>query len=95
MTLQTIISSREEMLTSELSETELVMMHMDKGTYFGLKEVTKTVWNALDQPWSTDKLCDTVMATYEDAEREMVESALFEFLSEVLEEQLIQVENGS
>lgn len=95
LTLQTIVSPRVELLAEELSDTEMIMMNLDRGFYYGLEEVAKTIWDALEQPRSAAELCDVVLATYEDAEREKVESDMFAFLGELLEEKLIQVDNGS
>jgi len=91
LSLQTIIAPRHELLASELSATELVMMNIDKGFYYGLEEVGKTIWDALDQPRSVAELCDIVLATYDDVDRQTVESDMFAFLGELLEEELVDV----
>lgn len=92
LSLQTIVAPRTELLASELSDTEMVMMNIDKGFYYGLEEVAKTIWDALDQPRTAGELCDVVLASYADAERAAVESDLFVFLRELLAEDLIHVQ---
>lgn len=92
LSLQTIITPRQELLASELSRTELVMMNIDKGFYYGLEEVGKTIWDALDQPRSVAELCDIVLATYDDVDRQTVESDMFAFVGELLVEELVDVQ---
>ena len=40
-TLETILLRRDDIPTAALSETEVVMLHMDRGTYFGMEDVAK------------------------------------------------------
>lgn len=92
ITLQTIVATREALLASELSANEMVMMNLDKGAYYGLEAVGKTIWDALAQPRTVDDLCDVVLATYSDVDRPTVEADLFAFLGELLDEELIAIE---
>lgn len=91
ITLQTIITPREALLASELSARELVMMNLDKGAYYGLEAVGKTIWDALDQPRTVNELCDVVLATYSDVDRPTVEADMFVFLDELLKEELVAI----
>ena len=92
LSLQTIVSAtQEELLATELSETEMVMLNMDKGLYYGMEDVAKTIWRALAEPRSVDDLCQVVLAKYSGADREMVEPDILAFLGELLNDELIHV----
>ena len=91
LTLQTIVVAHNNLLSEELSSTEMVMMNLDKGCYYGLEEVGKTLWDGLAQPQSVSALCDLVIASYDQADRETVELDVLSFLDELLVEDLIQV----
>lgn len=93
LTLTTVISVRNELLSTDLSDTEVVMMQMDQGFYYGLEDVGKTIWESLDKPRSVNDLCEVVLQSYADAEREVVEPDVFAFLGELLEEELIEVQS--
>ena len=91
LSLQTIVSAREDVLASGLSETEMVMMNIDKGFYYGLEEVAKTIWDALDEPKSVDAICDVVIDSYDDVDRATVEPDVLAFVGQLVREELIQV----
>lgn len=93
-TLQTIVSARDDVLASGLSETEMVMMNIDKGFYYGLEEVGKTIWDAMAEPQSVDTLCDAVLSNYDEVDRETVEADIFAFLGQLSREELVLVHDG-
>jgi len=82
-----------DMIATQLSETELVMMNVDRGIYYGLEDVGKTIWDSLAEPRSVKDLCEVVLQSYAGAEQSVVESEVFGFLSDLLEENLVQVQN--
>jgi len=91
LTLQTILSPNPTLLTSELGADEIVMLNLDKGSYFGLEEVGKTIWDALKRPRSVAELCDVVLEQYSEVDRPTVEADLLIFLGELLEADLVTI----
>lgn len=73
----------------------MVMMHIDKGLYYGLEDVGKTIWDSLIEPRSVNELCDVVVQRYSDATRDVVEPDVVTFLGELLEEELIVVSDAN
>lgn len=90
LTLQTVISARDDLLSSDLSESEMVMMNIDKGFYYGLEDVGKLIWDALGEPRSIDALCDLVLARYAE-ERATIEEHVLTFAQDLLEEELVSI----
>ncbi len=44
---------------------DLVMMGLEQGEYYGLRETAASLWTHLAEPRSVDELCDLVSAEYE------------------------------
>ncbi|RLT42626.1 MAG: PqqD family protein [Chloroflexi bacterium] len=91
ITLETVLSRRAEIIASPLSETEAVMLNMDKGFYYGVEDVAKFIWDALAAPLSVAALCDRIMAYYVDAERTACAQDALAFVGQLLEENLVYV----
>jgi hypothetical protein len=59
------VQRRSHLLENELSESEAVMLDIESGTYFGLRDVAKAIWDRLEQPVSVSDLCLQLMAEFE------------------------------
>ena len=91
LTLETVVSRHAEIIDSALSETEAVMLNMDKGNYYGVEDVAKFIWDALAEPLSISALCDRILAYYVEVERAVCEQDALEFVRELLAEGLVYV----
>lgn len=91
LTLETTVSRHAEIIDSALSETEAVMLNMDKGNYYGVEDVAKFIWDALAEPLSIAALCDKIMAYYVEVKRPTCEQDALNFVGELLAEDLIYV----
>lgn len=67
---------------------ELVMMGMEQGEYFGLRDVAATIWAALAEPKTLDELCAAVSAEYE-VTPEGCRGDVAAFLDEMLAKKLV------
>lgn len=54
----------KQILDGELDDNQ-VMMHLEKGKYFGLNPVGKRIWELIEQPKSYDELIQILLAEYE------------------------------
>lgn len=90
LTLDTIVSRRSDLLSSELSATELVMMNLDRGFYYGMEETAKAIWERLAEPRTVGDLCADLLARY-DIDQANCERDVLAFLGELLKEDLIHV----
>ena len=46
-------------------DAETVVLHYDKGLYFGLNEVGTLVWNQVQQPRKVQEIRDAILREYE------------------------------
>jgi len=86
----TSISRRSPVVANDLSENETVMLDIDRGMYFGVKDVGKAIWNELAQQTTRDKICRALMERY-DVDDETCRREVGEFLAYLLEQELIDV----
>lgn len=86
----TVVVAREDLLSSNLSEEELVMLDFDRGFYFGLEAVAKVIWEQLAEPKDVKAVCAEVVAKF-DGEASAVEQDTIEFLTSLLDENLIMI----
>lgn len=91
ITLETVVVAREDLLASDLSDDELVMMDIDKGHYYGLEDVAKTIWTQLASARPVSEICAAVVAQF-DADIESVEKDTIDFLTELHKENLINIQ---
>jgi len=72
---------------------ETVVLHFDKGLYFGLNEVGTLVWNQIRQPRKVQEICDAILREYE-VPAEQCERDLFTLLEDLSEKGLIEVRDA-
>jgi hypothetical protein len=88
-----LVSRRSQPLTNDLSQTETVMLDIERGTYFGLQDVGKAIWEALEEPTTIDAICADLVEQFEvdvDTCRREVGS----FLSQLQEHELVEVRDA-
>lgn len=61
----TTVQRREDLLANDLSSSEIVMLDVAEGTYYGLKDVGKLIWSHLESPIKVDELCDRLMDEFD------------------------------
>jgi hypothetical protein len=82
------------MLANDLSDTETVMLDIERGTYFGVQEVGKAIWDHLEHPTTVDDLCSHLMDEFE-VDRDTCLEQVQAFLGDLLEHRLIEVQGGA
>jgi hypothetical protein len=60
-----LIRRRDDLLANELSERETVMLDVADGTYFGLQDVGKVIWDHLDGPLTLEELCERLVDQFD------------------------------
>ncbi len=73
--------------TSRVGE-EMVLLHLDTGTYFGLDEVGTMIWGGLQEGQSPREICQRVAASYGEPP-ERVEEDVHAFLAKLSEHGLL------
>lgn len=95
LTLETIVSRHTQIIDSALSQTEAVMLNMEKGSYYGVEDVAKFIWDALAEPLSISALCDRIMTHYVEVERAPCEEDALNFVGELVAEDLVYVHTAT
>ena len=72
-------------------EDNLVMMHIEKGKYFGLNPVGKRIWEIIEQPSSFTEITEILRAEFE-VTPEQCESEVREFLEKMEKLDLVKKE---
>lgn len=85
-----LVQRRGDLLANDLSTTETVMLDVTQGSYYGLKDVGKAIWDQLEEPIAVSVVCDRLGVQFDvDAETCRIETVAF--LEHLLERGLIVV----
>jgi hypothetical protein len=90
-----LVRRRDHPLTNDLSDTETVMLDIERGRYFGLRDVGKAIWEALASQTTVDEICDQLMGQFE-VELDTCRREVSDFLQQLHDQGLIEVhDDGS
>ena len=88
LTLAAVVSARADLLSSQLGESERVMLDMDRGRYYGLEAVAATIWDAVQSPTTVAEICAVVGQIYE-GEPDEIETDTLAFVQQLFDNNLI------
>jgi DNA polymerase elongation subunit (family B) len=74
-------------------DAETVVLHFDKGLYFGLNEVGTLIWNQVQQPRKVQEIRDAILREY-DVSNEQCERDLLSLLRELSDKGLVEVRDA-
>ena len=92
MDVQTTLKRNPELLAVDM-DGETVMMDMESGNYFGVNAVGSHIWEALETESSVEKIIEAVTSQFEVNGCDSVQGDVLEFLSDMVEQQLVEVVN--
>lgn len=78
LTLDTLVTANPGLMVSEV-EGELVMMDVEKGSYYGLDPVAARIWQSVQQPTSVGDVCAQMLEHY-DVEPETCQTEVLAFV---------------
>jgi hypothetical protein len=93
LTLSSIIQRDSDVICSE-ADQDLIMVSIAKGCYYGLSDVAREIWDAIEHPKRVSDLVGGLRASY-DVNPSLCEEQTLSFLEALLEEGLLQVKDGS
>ena len=93
LNLYSVVQRDLGVIAAEAGE-DIVMVSVDKGQYYGVSEIAKEIWQAVEQPKMVSDLVGDLVKKY-NVDRTVCERETFLFLEELLAERLLQVQNGS
>ena len=71
-------------------DREIVILSIERGSYFGLDDIGSEIWQRLEAPIRVDALCDSLAAKY-DADRVTIGRDVLALLEKLAGEGLITV----
>lgn len=78
----------QQIIDGELDDNQ-VMMHLEKGKYFGLNPVGKRVWELLEQPRSLEEIVEALLKEF-NVEKQRCINEVGEFLEKALKYDIIE-----
>jgi hypothetical protein len=93
LTLNSIIQRDSEVISAE-ADQELIMVSIASGHYYGLFDVARQIWDAIERPRRISDLVGDLTASYR-VEVSTCEDETLLFLEALLEEGLVKVKNES
>jgi hypothetical protein len=76
-----------KIIDGELDDNQ-VMMHLEKGKYFGLNKVGKRIWQLVEQPKSLDEIIVALLSEY-DVSEEQCRQEVKNFLKNAVDNEII------
>src|SRR2546422_6218136 len=92
ITLGSLVVAAQRQVSSDLLG-EAAILQLDSGVYYTLNPVGARVWTLVQQPVRVAALRDTLVAEY-DVEPERLEADLFDLLTKLAAERLIEVRDA-
>jgi hypothetical protein len=74
-------------------EEALVMVSVDTGFYYGVSDVAREIWNAIENPRKVADLIEELAVAY-NVDQSVCEEQTLSFLEDLLTENLLQVIHG-
>lgn len=87
LTAKSRVVRSEEFITSTV-DNELVMMSLEKGTYYGLDAIGSQIWENIATPITIEALCQKLVAQFE-VNPEECQADVLAFLNELHQEAMV------
>jgi hypothetical protein len=85
----TVISRSPSVLAAEV-DSEIVMMSIQHGRYFGLDDIGSDIWKRIEQPCSFAALIEALAADY-DADRATITKDVAALLTQMAEQDVVRL----
>ncbi len=93
LTLNTIIQRVPDVIAAEMDQ-DLIMVSVANGCYYGVSDVAREIWDAIERPQKISDLIGSLAATYKVDSSSFEEQTLL-FLESLRAEGLLQVRDGA
>ena len=90
LSLQSVVVRSRHVFSQEIDE-DVVMLHVNRGEYFGADIVGKYVWRFIENPTQVSRVCDQILEAFQNVDRATCVQDVLEFLEELREAQLIDI----
>src|SRR5262249_2180687 len=92
LNLNCVVQRDPDIIAAE-ADQDLVMVSITNGLYYGVSDVAREIWEAIETPKRVSELIDNLIATYQ-IDRSSCEEQTLSFLADLLAERLLQVKDG-
>jgi hypothetical protein len=89
----TVVAAKEQ-ISADLADDEVVILNLESGVYYGLSEVGARIWRLIGEPRDFSDIRDVLLEEY-DVDADRCERELLALLSELADQGLVVVRNGS
>jgi Coenzyme PQQ synthesis protein D (PqqD) len=93
LSLNAVIQRNPEVIAAE-ADQDLIMVSVTTGHYYGLSDVAREIWDAIERPKKVSDLIDDLTASYH-VDSSSCKDQTLSFLEALLDEGLLQVKDGS
>ncbi len=93
LTLDTIIQRVTDVIAAEVDQ-DLIMVSVANGCYYGVSDVAREIWDAIERPQKISDLIGGLAATYK-VDSSSCEEQTLSFLESLRAEGLLQVKDGA
>jgi len=88
LALDTTVVASSQQVSCDVAD-EAVLLSMHDGEYYGLNEVAATIWKLVQQPRTVLEIRDALLDEYTDIHADDCQSAVLEFLGEMISLQMV------
>ena len=92
LTVTSIIERDPEVIAAE-ADQDLIMVSIASGYYYGISNVAREIWDAIESPKRISDLIQDLTTTY-NIDRTSCEDQTLSFLESLLKEGLVRVKDG-
>jgi hypothetical protein len=89
LSLTSLVKSANDLISAPVNN-EVVILSIERGTYYGLDEIGTEIWQRLESPMRIDMLCEELAAKYA-ADRQTIERDVLALLESLFAEGLVTV----
>ena len=89
LSLTSLVKSANDLISAPVNN-EVVILSVERGTYYGLDEIGTEIWQRLELPMRIDMLCEELAAKYA-ADRQTIERDVLALLESLFAEGLVTV----
>jgi hypothetical protein len=93
LNLNSIVQRAPDVIAAD-SGHDLVMVSVTKGLYYGISDVARGIWEAIERPKKVSDLIDDLTASYR-IDRDTCARETISFLESLRAEELLQVRDGA
>ena len=91
LNLDSVVQRNPEIVAAG-ADQDLVMVSIASGLYYGVSDVAREIWEAIEHPKRISNLVDDLVKSY-DVDRSKCEGETLSFLEELRNERLLQAKD--